>query len=61
MTRIVYFLITLCGPPLLLWLATGFVLWEWNPGSWSEAARFYAVLFSVVVMCPFVGLCLENT
>ena len=60
MTRAIYFLITLCAPPLLLGLATGFVLWDWNPGTWSEAARFYAVLVSVAVMFPFVGLCLEN-
>jgi hypothetical protein len=61
MNRAITLLAALCAPPLLLWLATGFVLWNWNPGEWSEAARFYATLISVSTMVPSVGIWLENT
>ena len=60
MTRSITLLAALCAPALLLWLATGFVLWNWNPGTWSETARLYATVASVSFMIPILGIWLEG-
>ena len=56
MIRIITLLAALCAPALLLWLATGFVLWNWNPETWSETARLYAAVASVSLMIPTFGI-----
>lgn len=44
-------LIGLCVP-FAVYLLTSFIVWDVNAGNWSDDARFFAVLFSVV---PGIG------
>ena len=49
-------------PSVLVWLSVGFVLWNWNPETWAEGARFIFVGFSfVLTIPPAVVICEENT
>ena len=46
MTRAIKLLAALLIPSALVWLSVGFVLWNWNPETWAEGARFIFVGFS---------------
>lgn len=38
---------------------TAFVMWDINPGNWSEGARFFTVLIGTIGLIPIVGLASE--
>lgn len=54
MTRTIKLLAALLIPSVLVWLSVGFVLWNWNPETWVEGARFSFVGFSFVLTIPTV-------
>lgn len=54
MTRAIKLLAALLIPSVLVWLSVGFVLWNWNPETWAEGARFIFVGFSFVLTIPAV-------
>ena len=55
MSRAIKLLAALLIPSVLVWLSVGFVLWNWNPETWAEGARFIFVGFSFMFTLPVVG------
>ena len=53
-------LIFILGAMLLYMVAifglASFVIWDINPGNWSEGARFFTVLIGIMGLLPIVGL-----
>ena len=61
MTRAMKVLAALLITIGFIWLAVGFVWWNWNPGEWSEGTRFYSVLIFSLLAIPAVGIAAEFT
>ena len=54
MIRAIKLLAALLIPSVLVWLSVGFVLWNWNPETWAEGARFIFVGFSFMLTLAVV-------
>jgi hypothetical protein len=35
------------APAIIIYLCFAFVLWDFNPGNWHEAARFICVVLAI--------------
>ena len=55
MTRALKLLAALLIPTVLVWLSVGFVLWNWNPETWTEGMRATFVWLSFMLTLPTVG------
>jgi hypothetical protein len=42
-------------PTALVWLALGFVFWNWSPETWTEGARAAGVMLSFMLTLPAIG------
>lgn len=45
-------------PSLVTWAGFGFIMWNWNPGEWTEQFRAVSAFFAFLLTVPvtvFVG------
>ena len=45
-------------PSLVTWAGFGFIMWNWNPGEWTQQFRAISAFFALMLSIPvtvFVG------